>query len=117
MAYTSTNIALACSETVVHLIDDGLPLNRYLVQIEEPDEVWDMRLTLKPAVGWDAEPAGKVSLDARGRVACLGERAHCWWSCRSSSREETNVLINPNHPDARKIKATKIRKWLYDARL
>jgi hypothetical protein len=30
--------------------------------------------------------------------------------------EETNVL-NPAHPDAAKIMATKIRKWTDDARL
>ena len=31
--------------------------------------------------------------------------------------EETNVLINPAHPDSRRITARKIRKWLYDPRL
>ena len=31
--------------------------------------------------------------------------------------EEVNVLINPAHPEASKVKAVKVRKWLYDARL
>ena len=31
--------------------------------------------------------------------------------------EESNVLINPAHPDSAKITAQKVRKWLYDARL
>jgi hypothetical protein len=31
--------------------------------------------------------------------------------------EEANVLINPLHPDARQIAATKVRKWTYDPRL
>ena len=116
VAYTSTNIALACLETVVHLIDEGLPLNRYLVQIEVPDEVWDMRLTLKLAVGWDAQPAGKVSLDAGDEWLALGKSALLVVPSVIVP-EETNVLINPGHPDAKKIKATKIRKWLYDARI
>lgn len=31
--------------------------------------------------------------------------------------EEQNVLINPDHPDADAITATKVRKWLNDPRL
>jgi hypothetical protein len=31
--------------------------------------------------------------------------------------EEFNVLINPAHPDIVSLKAVKVRKWLYDARL
>ena len=36
--YASTSIALACLETVVHLNARGLPLNRFLVAIEVPEE-------------------------------------------------------------------------------
>ena len=31
--------------------------------------------------------------------------------------EERNVLINPAHAGHATIKATKLRKWLYDSRL
>jgi RES domain-containing protein len=31
--------------------------------------------------------------------------------------EETNVLINPLHPDSIGITARKVRKWVYDPRL
>jgi hypothetical protein len=31
--------------------------------------------------------------------------------------EETNVLINPLHPDSARITARKERRWLYDPRL
>ena len=30
--------------------------------------------------------------------------------------EEANLLINPRHPDARRIRARKLRRWLYDPR-
>ena len=33
------------------------------------------------------------------------------------SPEEGNILINPRHPDARRIKARKVRRWQYDHRL
>ena len=67
-------------------------------------------------VGWDAIPTGKVSLD-------LGD---AWINEKRSALllvpsvivpEESNALINPAHPDAAEITATKVRKWLYDARI
>ena len=63
-----------------------------------------------------SEPAGGVSLDW----------GQAWIAARNSALalvpsiivpEELNLLINPAHPDASKIKAWKMRKWLYDARL
>lgn len=117
MVYCSSNISLAVLETVVHLNAGGLPLNRYLVELTIPDEVWGRAAMLPgPPVGWDAIPAGKVSLDE-------GDR---WLRANSSAllivpsvivTEEHNVLINPLHPDARRIGARKVRKWHYDPRL
>jgi len=31
--------------------------------------------------------------------------------------EERNVLINPGHPDAKKLQVKKVRKWMFDIRL
>jgi RES domain-containing protein len=117
MLYCASNISLAVLETFVHLKAGGLPLNRYLVELTIPDAVWNSaaRLALPP-VGWDAIPAGKVSLDE-------GDR---WLKANGSAvlivpsaivAEEANVLVNPLHPDARRIKARKVRKWTYDPRL
>jgi len=119
MLYTASNIALACLETIVHINASGLPLNRYLVRIEIPDQIWRRRTSFPndaATVGWDAEPAGKVSLDygdhwlASGRSALLIVPSVI-------VAEEHNVLINPAHADTASIKATKLRKWQYDARL
>lgn len=117
--YTATNIALACLETVVHLNSGGLPFNRYLVAVEVPDDVWDAAHVETPAslpVGWDAEPAGRVSI----------KHGTDWVNSKSSAilfvpsvivTEESNALINPAHPDAGAITAHKVRRWLYDPRL
>ena len=122
MIYASASIALACLETLVHLGPTPLPLNRYLVQIDIPDGVFGNRRffeDLAPApgrVGWDAEPAGRVSLN-------LGTE---WALSRASAildipsvivAEERNYLINPAHPDAALITATKLRRFRYDERL
>ena len=119
LVYTARSVALACLETVVHLNSADLPLNRFLVRIEVPESVWESRLTLGVAelpVGWSAIPEGKVSLDA----------GDAWLQAATSVLlevpsvivpEESNVLINPLHPDASRIKAAKLRPWFYDQRM
>lgn len=117
VVYTSPTIALACLETLVHLGAGTFPLNRYLVRIDIPDDVWARRQTLaKPPVGWDALPSGLISIQA----------GQGWLTAHASALlevpsvvvpEEFNVLINPSHADAAKVKATKLRKWTYDVRV
>lgn len=118
MLYATPTIALACLETIVHL--DGtmsLPLNRYLVRIDVPEELWQTATTLDASahVGWDALPSGSVSID-------WGTR---WCDAMTSVLarvpsvvvlEESNVLINTRHADMHQVKATKVRKWNYDPR-
>jgi RES domain-containing protein len=118
MLYTSTSRALACLETIVHLAGESLPLNRYLVKLTVPVAAWKSAAIINPAklVGWDAEPAGKVSLDWGTHWAA----AKSTLLARVPSiivPEEQNVLINPRHPEANSIRAIKVRKWTYDARL
>ena len=115
VTYSSMSIALAAHETVVHLRSAGLPLNRYLVRIDVPDDVWGARQVLAPPVGWDALPVGMTSVQA----------GDGWLRSKASALlvvpsvivpEESNVLINPAHPDTARITATALRKWLYDPR-
>jgi RES domain-containing protein len=118
MVYASTSRALACLETVVHLAKLSLPLNRYLVEIKVPAKLWAAATVFDAdhAVGWDAEPEGKVSLDwgttwARGQTSLLALVPSVIVA------EEANVLINPAHADLKQLRASKLRRWLYDGRL
>ena len=116
--YTSCTVSLACLETVVHLVAGGLPYNRYLVRLDVPDNTWRAAQRIDPAqlVGWDAIPTGAVSLDAGDRwLASLGSALLMVPSVIVP--EEWNVLINPLHPQAATITATKERKFLFDGRL
>lgn len=64
--YASQSIALACLETLVHLSGPKpLPLNRFLVRIDMPEEAWRRRtlFDVRSHVGWHALPAGLVSLN------------------------------------------------------
>ncbi len=118
LVYASTSRALACLETVVHLNGGGLPLNRYLVELVVPADAWAARTVFDPAahVGWDAEPAGMVSLDWGTRWAAAGA-ALLAEVPSVVVPEEANVLVNPRHPGARALGVRKVRAWRYDGRL
>lgn len=119
MLYCSSTVALACLETLVHLSGAApLPLNRYLVKIAIPPSAWRDRTVLKPGerVGWESQPPGLVSIGWGNE-----------WADSANSLiaevpsvvvpEEPNILINPRHRDARRLRARKVRRWTYDPRL
>ncbi|MBV8634791.1 MAG: RES family NAD+ phosphorylase [Burkholderiaceae bacterium] len=118
MVYAASNIALACLETIVHLNASALPLNRYLVSINIPDALWQQAEVFDAAqhVGWDAEPAGIVSLDY-GTQWVTAMRSAVLRVPSVIVPEEENVLINPLHADTVRITATKVRKLVYDGRI
>lgn len=119
--YTAQSRALACLETVVHLVGGGMPLNRMLVRFDVPDDVWATRNVFDPVlpenIGWDVEPAGMVSINAGTDWANAPGTGALLEVPSVIVPEEKNVLINPAHSDASKITATKIRRWTYDVRL
>jgi RES domain-containing protein len=119
MVYASSTQSLACLETVVHLGGASpLPLNRYLVQIRIPISIWKVRTRFRidDHVGWDAQPAGKVSLDW-GTAWSSGKASLVAVVPSVVVPDELNILINPTHPDISKVHAGKIRKWTYDPRI
>lgn len=113
--YTSENISLALHETIVHLRSGALPLNRFLVRIHVPGDIWAARQVLTPPLGWDALPAGMISVQA-GEAWLRGKTSALLLVPSVIVPEESNVLINPLHTDASRISATSLRKWRYDPR-
>ena len=116
VVYCAPTIAIAVLETAAHVDDSGLPLNKYLVEIQVPDTVWALReelvlKTLPPT--WGAIPAGAASVE-------IGSR---WLSSLKSPLlmvpsviipEESASLINPRHPEATKITAKVVRHFDYN---
>ncbi len=119
VTYTATSISLAAWETRAHFGKGaGLPWNRYLVRVDVPDDVWAAReiLTRPPAIGWDAIPEGLVSR-AAGSAWLSSARTALLCVPSVIIIEEDNVLINPAHPDAKRIAAIKVRRFVYDHRV
>jgi len=119
VVYTSTSMALAVLETVVHLKSSSFPFARYLVRLEVPPALWKARrihAVEELPEGWDALPAGSVSRHLGD--AWLAEGQPALLEIPSVVLpEESNVLVNPLHRDAHKVKATMVRPFAYDARL
>ncbi len=119
VAYAATSISLAAWETRANFgLGSALPWNRFLVRIDVPADVWASREILPTplAVGWDAIPEGLVS-------RAIGSK---WLSAARTAllvvpsvivNEENNLLINPAHADAMRIKAVKVRRFVYDHRV
>jgi RES domain-containing protein len=118
VVYTLRSVALAYLESLAHLGHE-VPRKRFLIRIIVPDQVWNRALCPKtkdlPRT-WRAEPAGFGSMRFGDRWLVSGDSALL---CPQSVivPEDTNVLINPLHPDARLIRGRVERQLLYDLRL
>ena len=116
VVYSAQTAALAVLETAAHVDSGGLPLNRFLVEIDVPASVWNARRSLdvsKLDASWASIPAGNESVKA----------GSAWLKSRSSALllvpsvivpEELAVLINPAHAHAARITAKVLRKFEYD---
>ena len=113
--YAAPTIAIAVLETAAHVDDAGLPLNRYLVRIEVPDGAWAARAVMDVSrlpIGWAAIPAGRVSVQAGAQWL----RAMTTLILEVPSvivPEEPAALINPLHPDAKRLSARIVRPFEY----
>lgn len=117
VVYCAPSISMAVLETAAHIDGAGFPLNRYLIEIDVAKNVWAARKT-RPAsglsVGWDAIPAGGVSVKVGS--SWLASKASAILLVPSSIvPEEWVALINPAHRDARSgLSARAVRRFEYN---
>lgn len=114
--YTAGNIALACLENLAHRSGEGLNANFRLVEIEIPNNM-----------SFNSHSLNDLPEDwhtVHGYAICqkIGDE---WVQKNETSvmhvpssiiPNETNVLINPNHPDFHQISIKSIRKFSFDER-
>lgn len=116
VVYCAPTIAIAVLETTAHVDDAGLPLNRYLVEIDVPDDVWarreEMDVSKLPAA-WAAIPAGRASIKL-GSEWLTSLRSPILLVPSVIVPEERACLINPRHPEAAGITARVVRLFEYN---
>jgi RES domain-containing protein len=117
VVYTSSTASLAALELLVHLDIEDLPLDLVLIEIEVPYDasIQEVGLERLPD-GWNLVP------DHPDCVAIGDEWSHSKTSLllRVPSAvvpKDTNVLINPEHAEARRVTVLAAEPFQLDRRL
>ncbi|MCY1383551.1 hypothetical protein D9M69_716890 [compost metagenome] len=87
------------------------------MEIEIPDELFIIELSHKDLPeNWNAKPPGSATQHIGDNFVLAGEAAVLKVPS-SIVPPESNYLINPYHPDAKKIRVVSTRKMSFDHRL
>ncbi len=118
LVYTSESRALALSEVAVHLdLSEDLPRDRYYVEIHIPDDIAILELREEDLPGhWDSKPP-ILETQFIGDDFVKEKCAAVLKVPSSIVRQEFNYLINPVHPDSRKIAVISVTPFRFDSRL
>ncbi|MFY8110359.1 MAG: RES family NAD+ phosphorylase [Bacteroidia bacterium] len=117
LVYTAESRALATLEVSVHLdLSEDLPTDRFYVEIEIPDEVSILEVSiLDLPSGWDSKPPSLTTQIIGDDFVNNGDAAVLKVpSCIVP--QEFNYLINPNHPDSKKILVKSAVPMSFDSR-
>lgn len=118
LVYTAESRALATLEVSVHLdLSEDLPSDRHYVEIEIPDEilVLEVDITDLPP-DWDSKPP-ILTTQIIGDDFVAENEAAVLKVPSSIVPQEFNYLINPQHPDAKKIIIRSTTPMKFDSRL
>ena len=118
LVYTAESRSLATLEIAVHLdLREDLPTDRYYVEIDIPDEIAILELAIGdlPA-NWHSKPP-ILETQYIGDDFVSEKSASVLKVPSSIVPPEFNYLINPNHPDAARIKVISTMKLSFDSRL
>jgi len=118
LVYTAESRALATLEVSVHLdLLEDLPTDRFYVEIEIPDDVEILELSIEQLPeNWDSKPP-ILETQFIGDDFVFQKNAAVLKVPSAIVPPEFNYLINPNHPDAAKIKVVTTQKLNFDNRL
>lgn len=112
--YASTSYACAMLELLAHAGTGKIPTNHAWIRIEIPqieiDEVFPDDLP-----GWDLPD--QTSSRTYGDLWLLEKRTAVLVVPSVVAHEDRNVLINPLHPDCKRITHSKPRSVVWDSRL
>lgn len=117
VCYASDSLALASLEILVHCEPDLIPTDLIAIEINVPNNVAVAELSDRALPrSWRRYPA-PASLQRLGNE-WLDRNSACVWRVPSALvPSESNFLINPSHPDARKLRVVRKAPFQFDPRL
>jgi RES domain-containing protein len=117
LVYTAENLSLAMLEYLAHLDPGNWPDDLMLTVAEIPEELSRIHLRIEelPA-NWNAFPA-PASLGQIGDQFVSDAKAALLTIPSVLAPTERNWLINPFHPDFRRVKVILTERFQYDQRL
>ena len=113
--YLSSTLSLAAKETFVHLADDVAGLDYVYFEVEIPAGLPIARLGVKPK-GWRNEPPIGASMRVGDRWLKAGTSALLEVPS-AIIPTETNLILNPMHPDVNKLRIAAARTFHFDPRM
>lgn len=117
LVYTAESRALATLEVSVHLdLSEDLPIDRHYVEIEIPDDILMQEVEIDDLPkGWDSKPPSLITQIIGDDF--VEQSASAVLRVPSSIvPQESNYLINPNHPDSKRIIVKKTSPMIFDPR-
>lgn len=117
MIYTAANRSLAMAEVAVHFSISTIPEDYVMLTIFIPDDISLKKIELSELPpNWNVFPHSQ-STQVFGDKFIL-ENKYCVLQIPSSvTQGDYNLLINPNHPEFKRISIIDIRKFTFDQRL
>jgi RES domain-containing protein len=117
VVYTSATLSLAVMELLVHLDDDDLARVYVAVPADIPDTVPVKRVRVVDLPrSWRRYPAPAALPELGGRWAAAGETAVLAVPS-AVIPHELNYLLNPRHPQFKRIRVGKPEPFAFDPRL
>jgi RES domain-containing protein len=117
MVYASTSLSLATIEVLVHLGAEDTPDELVSIEAELPvDEESCERIDLR-GLPEDWRKEKHPALPLIGAEWVLARRSLVLLAPSVAVDGEWNALVNPEHPDAAKIKVAKAKPFRFDERM
>ena len=117
MIYTAGNRSLAMAEVAVHFTFATLPSDYFMLTIFIPDDISLLKLNdADLPLGWNIFPSPASAQKIGDQF--IYENKHSVLKIPSAvTYGDYNLLINPNHPDFKRIKIIDKEKFPFDHRI
>jgi RES domain-containing protein len=117
LIYCATNRSLAMAEVAVHFTLSTLPTDYVMMTIFVPDDlaIQTVEISILPK-GWNAFP-NQASTQLLGDRLIASNQTCLIRVPSAVTKGDFNMLINPNHPDFRRITIVEISDFPFDKRI